>query len=202
MTRCACLVFALVLVAGSALANIPFPELCVLENAAGSDGAVVFVNPDGSGRTFDDARLAGNPVDATLTLTVVNNVGDPLANVAVEDMWIVSTGGGLVPCSMIYPDDVTDANGQASWVQSPNAGGNSIGEDAQAFIAGDPVPGPVAVQFVSSDINGDLQVNLSDIVAFTNALATYDAVADFNDDGTIDLSDISVMAPGIGTVCP
>jgi hypothetical protein len=202
MTRCACLVFALVLAAGSALANIPFPDLCVLENADGSDGAVVFVLPNGGGNAFNDARLDGATVDATLTLTVVNNVGDPLANVAVEDMWVVSTGGGVVPCTMIYPDDVTDANGQAQWVQSPFAGGNSLTEDTQAFIAGDPVPGPVPVHFVSGDINGDLTVNLSDITVFTQALSTYSAEADYNADGVVNLSDITLMAQGIGAECP
>ena len=34
------------LLAVPALANIPFPDLCTLDNAAGSDGAVVFTLPD------------------------------------------------------------------------------------------------------------------------------------------------------------
>jgi len=202
MTRCACLVFALVLVAGSALANIPNPDLCVLDNAAGSDGAVVFVVPSGAGNPLTEGRLGGATVDATLTLTVVNAMGDPIANYPADDMWIVSTGGGLVACDVITADGLTDVNGQAVWVQSPNAGGSSLGEMVQAFVAGDPVPDTADIAFVSADLNGDLLVNLSDITVFTQALAAYNAAADFNADGVVNLSDITLMTQGIGQVCP
>lgn len=201
MTRCACLVFALVL-AVPAMANIPFPDLCLLENAAGSDGAVVYVVPDGTGNTFDDARLNGTVVDATLTLTVNNNVGNPIENYPAEDIWLVTTGGGFVPCDFAHPDAATDAAGQTQWVQSPFAGGNSLTEDAQAFIAGDAVPGAVSVHFVSSDITGDLTVNLSDVSIFTPALSTYDPEADFNASGAVDLTDVSIFTQAIGAVCP
>ncbi|MEZ4386742.1 MAG: hypothetical protein R3D98_04060 [Candidatus Krumholzibacteriia bacterium] len=202
MTRCACLVFALVLAAIPALANIPAPDLCVLDNAAGSDGAVVFVLPSGAGNALSDGRLGGVATDATLTLTVVNSLGDPIANYPAEDIWLVSTGGGLVTCGQAHPDGATDANGQTSWVQSLFAGSNSRGEDAQAYIAGDPVPTTATVYFVSADLNGDLTVGLSDIAVFTQALGTYNADADFNDDGNVNLSDISLMTQGIGAVCP
>ena len=202
MTRCACLVFALALAAVPALANIPFPDLCVLENAAGSDGAVVYALPSGAGNTFTNARLGGAAVDATLTLTVVNSLGDPIANYPAEDMWLISTGGGFVPCDMANPDGATDVNGQTSWVQSPLAGGSSRGENAQAVIAGDNVPTTAMVYFVSADLNGDLTVGLSDIAVFTQAIGNYNADADFNDDGTVNLSDIGVMTQGIGAVCP
>lgn len=202
MTRCACLVFALALVTVPALANIPAPDLCVLDNAAGSDGAVVFVVPDGDGNLLTNGRLGGAAVDATLTLTVVNSLGDPIANYPAEDIWLVSTGGGLVACGLISPDGATDANGQTSWVQSPFAGGSSRGEDAQAVIAGDAVPTTAPVSFVSADLNGDLTVGLSDIGTFTQALGVYNADADFNDDGNVDLSDIGLMTQGIGAMCP
>ena len=202
MTRCACLVFALVLATVPALANIPNPEICILDNAAGSDGAVVFALPSGAGNALSDARLGGAPIDATLTLTVVNSLGDPIANYPAEDMWLVSTGGGFAPCGMAHPDGPTDVNGQTAWVASPFAGGNSRGEDAQAYIAGDPVPNTATVHFLSADLNGDLTVGLSDIAVFTQAIGTYNADADFNDDGVVNLSDISLMTQGIGSNCP
>jgi len=202
MTRCACLVFALVLAAIPALANIPYPDLCVLDNATGSDGAVVFTLPNGAGYAFTAARLGGTTVDATLTLTVVNNLGDPINGYPPEDMWLLTTGGGFVACDAANPDGPTNAAGETMWVQALFGGGNSRGEDAQAWIANDPVPATVPVLLLSADINGDLVVNLSDITVFTQAIQTYNADADFNDDGTINLSDITLMTQGIGQVCP
>jgi hypothetical protein len=202
MNRCACLVFALALLAVPALANIPFPDLCTLDNAAGSDGAVVFTLPDGSGAAFTAAALGGVTVDATLTVTIVNSLGDPLADIPAEDMWLVSTGGSLVTCGMAYPDGATDGNGQAQWVQPLLGGGGSVGEDAQAFIAGDPIPDTANVAFVSADIDGSLGVDLTDIALFTQAIATYNANADFDNNGAVNLTDIALMTQGIGTSCP
>lgn len=202
MTRCACLVFVLALVTVPALANIPNPDLCVLDNAAGSDGAVAYVLPNGAGNPMTAARLGGALVDATLTLTVVNSLGDPIANYPAEDIWLITSGGGLVTCGDANPDGPTDANGQTSWVQSPFAGGSSLGEDAVAVIAGDNVPTTAMVYFVSADINADLAVTLADVATFIQALGAYDAVADFNDDGLVNLGDVSVMIQGLGAVCP
>ena len=203
MTRCACLVFAIALAAVPAFANIPFPDLCILDNAAGSDGATVYCAPSGIGSPFTDARLAGGvATNATLTLTVVNSEGGAIENYPAADIWLVSTAAGLVTCSPANPGANTDVNGQTSWVDPLNAGGNSLTEMAQAIIGGLPVPNTADVKFVSCDINGDLNVNLSDITVFTQALNNYNAEADFNNDQAVNLSDITLMAQGIGAVCP
>lgn len=49
----------------------------------------------------------------------------------------------------------------------------------------------------SPDINGDLAVDLTDIVLFVQALAEYRSYADLRPDGIVNLSDIVVMAQGI-----
>jgi hypothetical protein len=202
MNRCACLVFALVLAAVPALANIPAPDLCVLSNPAGTDGAIVFTVPDGSGAAFTEARLGGADVDATLTLTVVNSNGDPIEAYPAEDIWLATTAGGLVTCAEAHPMGPTDASGQTMWVDPIAGGGSSVGEQAQAIIAGDVVPTTADVVFVSADMNGSLTVDLSDIGTFTPLLSTADPTADFNADGIVNLSDISLMTQGVGTVCP
>ncbi len=203
MNRCACLVFALALIAVPVLATIPVPELCILDNAPGSDGAVVFTNPAGSGSPMTEGRLAGGvPVDATLTLTVINSVGDPIANYPASDIYLVSSGISLVTCGLARPGSATDTNGQTTWTAALAAGSNSLGEDAQAIIGGEPVPNTAAVSFVGADISGDLAVNLSDITVFTQALGAFNAAADFNNDQVVNLSDITLMAQAIGAVCP
>jgi hypothetical protein len=203
MNRCASLVFVLALIAVTAVANIPDPNLCVLNNAAGSDGATVYLTPAGGGSPFTDARLAGGvAVDATLTLTVVNADGDPIPNYPASDIWLVTTADGLATCGMAHPGAATDANGQTQWIDTIAGGGSSLGEDAQAIISDQPVIDTAAVQFVSSDLTGDLVVNLSDITLFTQAISTYNAVADFNNDQVVNLSDITLMAQAIGAVCP
>ena len=203
MTRCASLVFALALIAVSAMANIPYPDNCVLSVPVGSEGAVVFTLPNGMGNALSDARLAGAPIDGTLTLTVNNNLGDPIANHPQEDMWLVTADGGLVTCGMVYPTGPTDSNGETWFVDAIAGGGNSLMENAQAMITGDPIPTTAALHFVSADISGDLLVNLSDIAVFTQDLnGAYNAQSDLNADGSINLSDIALMSQGIGAVCP
>jgi hypothetical protein len=204
MNRCVCLVFALALVAVPALANIPAPDLCVLSNPAGTDGAVVFSRPDGGGAAFNEARLGGVLVDATLTLTVVNSSGNPIAGYPAEDIYITSTNAGtaLVVCADLQPDGATDANGQTQWVNPVAAGGNTLGEELQAIIGADAVPTTAAVQIVSADITGDLQVNLSDVTIFAQGVSTYNPAADFNGDGNVNLTDVALIAQAVGAVCP
>ena len=56
--------------------------------------------------------------------------------------------------------------------------------------------------FNSADINGDLSVNLTDIVAFSQAMTGgYAYYADFNNDGSLNLSDIVRLAGGNGVSC-
>ncbi len=55
----------------------------------------------------------------------------------------------------------------------------------------------------SPDINGDLVVNLSDVVEFArDYFGDDDYRSDFYWDGSVDLSDLVLMAQGIGASCP
>lgn len=196
MHRFAMLALLLAVIAAPALADVPSPSLCTIDMEPYA--ATLFTVPDGSGNPFTDARFLGDPVDATLTITVVNASGDPIVNYPAADIWFEGTG--FVPCSGAHPDSDTDQLGQARWT-APLAGGGSTAF-IQAMIAGDPLPVATALSIVSPDMTGDLMVNLGDITLFTQALDTYSFGADFNADGQIDLSDISLMAQAIGAACP
>ncbi|MEZ4388275.1 MAG: hypothetical protein R3D98_12010 [Candidatus Krumholzibacteriia bacterium] len=55
----------------------------------------------------------------------------------------------------------------------------------------------------STDLTGDLVVNLGDVSYFSQAFyTTHDMRADLNHDGAIDLADISILSAHMGAVCP
>jgi hypothetical protein len=59
------------------------------------------------------------------------------------------------------------------------------------------------IQFNSSDINGDLVVNLVDVGAFAGAyVGGYAYFADFYWDGILNLSDVARLAATFGEICP
>jgi len=201
----ASVIVLLVLVLGGSLVSAEVIDLsqCTVVIPAGADGASVFVTPAATGVPFTSAfAVGGGTVDATVTASLITNFGNPVPGYPAEDMWIATTGGGLVLCSGAgQPDGATDVNGQAFWTAPVAGGGNSAGEDLQVFIAGMPLSFSVPLYFNSADLNGDLQVNLSDISVFTQALAAYSWAADFNNDTVVNLSDISRFVPAIGVNC-
>jgi hypothetical protein len=202
----ATLLLAALLVAAPLLAfDIPDPDLCSATIPAMAVGAVVFVVPDGSGGTFTEAFAPGGvPVDATITLTVVDPNGDLVPNYPAVDMWLETEEGGLAYCSNgTVADQATDANGQTFWVEPLEAGGCTDGEGVVVVIAGMPLTGPpLDLICRSPDFNGDLEVDLSDIVALTQLLGSGSGgCADFNNDGAVNLSDIARFTPAIGSGC-
>lgn len=194
--------------ASMAWAGVPdLNNSTVTTAAAGS--ASVYVVPNGSGASFTEAYdAAGATVDATITLTLIDTNGDPIYLYPFSDLWLETSGGGLAYCSGgTTADASTDEMGQANWANALAAGGYSAGETAVVMVAGSPVAGGgVNVTFNSPDINGSLNIDLSDIVAFT-ALVGGDFstnplyAGDFNNDGIINLSDIVRVSTAVGAVC-
>ncbi|HOX24399.1 MAG TPA: dockerin type I domain-containing protein [Candidatus Krumholzibacteria bacterium] len=206
--------FLLACLASLAMAGVPDLNLSTATMDPAANGASVWNLPGGSGSRFDEAFAPGGAtVNATITLTLIDTNGDPIANYPAEDIWLETSGvlqqfGSLVFCTDgTVADADTDENGQTLWLQALKAGGYTIGETVIIIIAGSPLAGGgLLLVFNSADINGDLVVNLSDIVAFTQLLGgdfsqNPEFAGDFNNDGTINLSDIVRMVQGIGTNC-
>lgn len=171
-------------------------------------GASVFNRPDDNGRGFDQAFAAGGAdVDATITLILVDTDGLPIFLYPFEDLWLETSNDGLAFCSGgTVADQSTDEMGMTTWSNPMAAGGYTTGEQTVVIVAGAPLGTQVDVTYNSPDINGDLIVNLSDIVAFTQLLSgdfsSHPLYAgDFNNDTEINLSDIVRMTGGIGTAC-
>lgn len=195
--------------ASLAWAGVPDLTVSTATIPAGSAGASVWALPNGQGVGFDAAfAVGGGSVDATITLTLIDTNGDPIFLYPFEDLWLQTSGGGLVYCANgTAADASTDINGITHWTNPVLGGGYSNGETVQVYVAGSPLAGGgLNITFNSADISGDLTVNLTDIAFFTQILGgnytnNPKYAGDFNNDNVINLSDIVRMTAGIGTHC-
>lgn len=205
MKNCAVLLF-LMLTAVTGQADWgpdPFLSSAWMEYS-GSEMVSLFVNPDGSGRAFDNAMvLYDSNVDATVHCQLIDYGGNPIENFPAEDMWLEPGNGGLVTCALgACADTSTDANGIATWSTPLHAGGYSENTCYVMVNGANLYPG-LGLQFNSADINGDLVVNLTDISLMAeNFFISYHYRADFFFDGVINLSDLGMMAQSLAASCP
>jgi hypothetical protein len=170
------------------------------------ESAVLLVLPDGTGAPFTAAhRPDGVLVDATILLTVIDGCGDPVAFFPREDIWLESADLGLVLCAGgSTADRNTDQYGRTDWTQPLRAGGHSQA-GCRVLINGMPVISgtPLPLHFNSPDLNGDRAVSLADVPRFAAAyFGPYQFVADLHADGTVNLTDIGVLARTVGAHCP
>jgi len=164
--------------------------------------------PDGSGLGSIGARMARGlvwnqvfrirpHVDDMPSFPPVEELLPP--DFPLEDIFLV--GPNLGRCAVNTCPDYIDEDGWVYWEQPLHAGGSAFADDLEFCIDGYTEEMP-SLEFVSSDFNEDLDVNLSDITPFVASLeGSYDQGADFNWDGVIDLSDVVLMVRAIGTVC-
>lgn len=200
---------ALLTSAAWACGDVGIPDLgqsVVTWPLGAGESAVLLVLPDGTGAPFTAARRPnGQPVDATILLTIIDGCGDPVAYFPREDIWLESADHGLALCpGGTIADRNTDQNGQTDWTLPLRAGGHSQA-DCRVLINGVPVSGgmPLPLRFNSPDLNGDRVVTLTDVALFAGAYyAAYDFAADLQADGLNNLADIAVMARGLGADCP
>jgi hypothetical protein len=101
-------------------------------------------------------------------------------------------------------DQNTDVNGVTMWVNPPIAGGFSQGPvivfvNGFALLSNSGLP----LEFTSPDINRDLVVNLQDLAILApDYYSGYNFRSDLNGDGDINLSDIALFAQHLGAQCP
>lgn len=200
-----------VCVAASAWANVPDRTESYATSANGTTLMSLFCLPSGAGKSFTEAFINGGTgpnYDCTITLVVNNAAGDPIANWPFEDLWLETTGGGMMlPCPAGTTADFnTDADGITSWNAALLCAGSSEGEDMQVMISGLPLehPGmPIVVN--SADMNGDGAVALGDVALFAGIYLdplNNDYSADFFWDSAVNISDLVLFAQGYGGSCP
>ena len=193
--------------ASFAMAGVPDLALSTATTAA-TEPVSLFNLPDGSGNEQDLAfAFGGVMIDATITLYVVDGLGDPIVAYGAEDMWLETTLGGLMPCTGGTTADFnTNDEGRTVWATAHQAGGytDPATELTVVVINGDALSqAGFNIQHNSADIDGNGVVNLTDIAAFTQDLfGAYVFRADYLWDGVINISDVALMAQGNGLSCP
>ncbi len=190
---------------------VPDLELSTAETASGDTPVSLFCLPDGSGASFTSAfsYQGGPPLqDATITLHLRDPFGNPIMMYPREDIWLESSGGGLVSCGFLgtMADDHTDYDGVTHWIVPLRASGSSGGELTHVYVAGAPLAQDgFVIQFNSADINGDGTVGLTDVAlmaGFYYDSGNPDYAADFWWDGYVNISDVVMFAQGLGATCP
>lgn len=173
----------------------------------------LFCVPDGSGNAFTEAyNQLGEQVDGTLTMTLYSDQpgwGEPVPNYPREDLWLMDTTGNLAVCwEGSIADANTDAFGVTTWSGALLAGGQldpAAGHSLAVFVSGW-ILGEMYltdIRINSSDFNGDLVNNLTDIAMFTqHYFGAYDYAYDLRWDGAINLSDLTLLAESHGASCP
>lgn len=189
------------------------PDLNTSTAVTAAPGLVsVFNLPDASGARIDGAKLAtqAGTVDATITVTLLDGVGNPVFNYPFEDMWLETTLGGLIKCpggtTANFSTNILGVTTFANALFAYGASDRDAGEQCVVYVNGSPLVGSnMNILFNSADMDGNGIVNLTDLVYFVPFVgvgATYDYSADYYFDDVVNLSDLVLFAGGIGAACP
>lgn len=182
--------------ASLAMAGIPDETLSTSSSGSGC----ITITPAGTGPSLASRGL-------TVTVTVVDANGDPIAGYPFQDVWLGDSVGG-VDISLCNGGSAADANTNASGVTTISgiiSGGGWTLTGMQVRLAGVPIVGPaLLIDMNSADITGDLFVNLADVgefsIDFNNVV--YDFRSDFTCDGFENLADVGELAIANGQICP
>jgi len=189
------------LILGSSFAMAGVPDLQESTASLATTGTqlVLYNRLDGTGNGFEYAKdNTGTVHSAVITLIVRDGDGNPVATYPFEDLWLISRDDGLAGCpNGTTADASTDVNGETEWRNALAAGGFS--EDlCQVVINGDPLTSQAGMDllFNSADIDGNLDVGLSDLTIFTPVYfgtAPYSIGVDLDYNNNIGLSDLTIF---------
>lgn len=175
---------------------IPSFEPIVEVSSAGGD---VLITPAGNGPSLADAG-------ATITVTIADNCGGPIAGYPFQDIWWNDPGTGEL--SFCLGGSIADGNTNATGtttISGSARGGGFTQQGALVYVSGMPMLDyPLAFEVNSPDLNGDLTVNLADVGEFATDFhnAQYDFRSDLARDGAENLADVGVLAAHVGETCP
>jgi hypothetical protein len=182
------------------MAGVPDLDESTASLATAGQNLVLFNRLDGTGNGFEFARNAsGTVLSAVVTLYVRDASTNPIEAWPAEDMWLQSTDaapGGLQACpGGNIADASTNSSGMTEWRDAMFAGGFSEGL-CQVVINGDALTSTTGLNlfFNSPDIDGNLDVGLPDLTAFTQVyFGAYSIKADFDYNNDVGITDLTAF---------
>lgn len=162
-------------------------------------GGVLLACPNGDGPTLED-------IGSIISITVRSKCPEwpeprPIPGIPATDFWLWSDG--MVLCggsASSNADGPTDANGQTTMSGPVASGGSALAIHviAMGILLGE-LP---TLSIVSPDIDGNLQVDVTDLSMFAlSYTGVYDPRADMDGNGLLDLLDLSLFAAHWQHVC-
>ena len=151
---------------------LPLLELSYAE-CAHIGPASICVVPGGGGtplsQAFDLSGTPGTRVDATIHVYLYTYGYQPIYSFPGEDVWLESEAGGLVPCRLgTISDGSSDIEGHLTFSGPLEGGGASAADEPlRVLISGAMLHQSQNIRVNSPDMNGDLRVDLTDVVLFS-----------------------------------
>jgi hypothetical protein len=171
---------------------------------AATEPVSCLICPHGDGDHLTACRtFGGGTMDATITVHLLTENGDPYVGYPPELVWLDSNDPGLELCPYANAaDEASDYNGRMT-ISNPLLGGCE-GAGGIIMVVDEPLrQPPLDFLFNSPDLNCDCMVNLTDVVFFTGDFhGVYDYRSDFYWDGELNLSDVAILAGHITHACP
>jgi hypothetical protein len=175
------------------------------QSTASSASGCLQVVPNGTGDALSSKGL-------TVTVTVLDGNGDPIAGYPFQDVGLADNAGGA-DVSLCTSGWLSSANTNAAGVTTITgagfAGGSTQG-GMRATVGGVRITNGAAldIDVVSPDMDGNLIVNLLDLSAPATGFAArflngvYDFASDFTCDGVENLLDVVKYSFANGAICP
>jgi hypothetical protein len=191
------LIFLLAMMAVSTPSVAQFPDLA-LSTATATPGSIL-ISPAGTGDALSD-------VGSTITVTLLDPMGDPLPGFPAQDVWIGRAAsdpyGTLALCTDgSIADGPSDTNGTMTFGGAISGGGQCSG--VQVYILGSPLLGPpLDIEMNSPDIDGNLVINTLDFGSFSIDYGGSAFRSDYDFSGEIDLIDFGQFASRFSESCP
>ena len=187
----------MVCAAAPALAGIP----CIIVDVETTGTpTVALITPSGTGPSLADQGI-------TVEIQIMECTFTPIVGFPREDIWISPYHDGemwFCPGGAIA-DENTDADGRTSITGALAGGGYSTG-GAIVYVSGNPMtspyPGSLPLDFVSPDLDGDLDVDIADFSSFGQDFGSSAIRSDLDPNGIVDLGDFAVFGLHFGTNCP
>lgn len=126
----------------------------------------------------------------------------PIPNFPFQDIWVSGDGELNICRDGSFADANTDENGRTT-ISGSIFGGDHSENGVMVWVSGLPsISGPLDLNFVSPDINGDLVVNLNDFSLFGQDYNSSARRSDVVPSGLVDLADFARFGQHYNESCP